>query len=383
MDSIREELTRATAVQAFKREPPDLDARIIDAIISVGPRNVAQIARMTSAHQETVRYKIVKRFGRRGFRFQAEVDYAKLGLSLHWATFEISPPYYALAPKLFGLMNEVGYIVHYSKSLPGGHYNALFALPTGTRGEFSEFLDGLKCEQIFRSFELDEVVTERHKPMDISQFDFQRDCWDVDWQKVRNTKAVPLPVEKSRVKPLADGTDMKIIKELQINALQHTTEIARKVGVNEKTVEYHYRKHIIDWKLIPGFRVRWMKDLTNTLTHSMIVVTLTFRGLHGEFLKKVQSSIYKLPFLWVEYFLRSGIYLATLAVPLPDFIETMAYVNEELRFLGQSVDVGYMKLGDSFNYTIPYDMYVNGDWEFDTTLMKATILEKISGGLKK
>jgi DNA-binding Lrp family transcriptional regulator len=377
-------LARPKAVRIFKDESLDLEARIIGAIGAVGPRNVAQLSRMTRAHQETIRYKIKKRFAGRGFRFQAEVDYGKLGLRLHWATIEVSPVYYASAPKFFNALNRGAYLIHFSKILPSGHFVALFALPVGRGTEFLQFLENLKARKIIVDFRLDEVVAQRHKAMDVNYFDFQASRWEVDWQKVRASPESPLPFDKAtQQRQLADEFDMQIIKELEINALQHTTGIARKLRAKEKTLEYHYRTHVSNEGLIPRYRVRWMRDRSKTVAHSLMVVRMTFMGLEEKSYRKVQGVISKIPYLWVEDRLRDGTYIATLAVPVADAMDMMGYVNDELQFLGPRAETGFMRVGDSYNYTIPYHMFSDGEWKFQPKAMERVVLRELSRGLKK
>jgi DNA-binding Lrp family transcriptional regulator len=371
------------SVQKFKDESIDLDARIISAIGSVGPRNVALISRMTGAHQETIRYKIKRRFSNRGFKFQAEVDYAKLGLTLHWGTFQVSPLHYKSAPGLFRALNKVGYLVHFSKILPQGQFVALFALPDGKGPEYAEFLEGLKERKIISDFKLDEVLVERHKPMDPAFYNFQSDRWEVDWQKVKALPGVSLPVGKKKVEHEADEMDLLIIKELQRDALQHIVGVAKKLKIHEKTLEYHYRTHVVKRRLISHYRVRWMKDLDRTLAHSAVISRMTFRGLEGGEFRKVQSAVSKIPFLWVEDLLKDGTYVATLDIPLTHFIETGIYLNEELQFLGSKAEVGYFRPGDSMNFTIPYEAFANGEWNFDAARIEASVIRELSGAPKK
>jgi DNA-binding Lrp family transcriptional regulator len=376
-------MAKTKPLQVFRDETLSLEARMIAAIEAVGPRNVAQIARLAGAHQETVRYKIKKQFAGRGFRFQAEVDYHKLGLSLHWATFEVAPIYYATAPRLFDAMNGAAYLVHYSKVLPGGYFVALFALPAGRGPDFARFLGTLQKRKIINGFTLNEVVAERHKPMDVKHFDFRASRWEVDWQKIRNSPSVPLTIDRSRRERVADEVDMLLIKELQKDALQHTVGIARRVKVNAKTLEYHYRVHVVKRQLIPRYRVRWMRDLTKTMAHSTVVVRMTFKGLDPRSYQRVQATVGRIPFLWFEARLDDGTYFATLSIPVTDFLETMSYVNSELQSLGPGVELGYMKVGDSFNFTIPYHMFSKGEWRFDAKNMEASVMKGLSEGLEK
>ena len=118
---------------------------------------------MTGAHQETIRYKIKKRFGRLGFRFHAEVDFGKIGLRLHWATLDFARPYHEMAPQILRALNQVGYLTYYAKIVPQGNYVALFSLPENATDQYKEFLSGLADKEILGSFALDEVLVSRHK----------------------------------------------------------------------------------------------------------------------------------------------------------------------------------------------------------------------------
>lgn len=371
------------SVQAIKDESPNLEARIIASIGTAGPRNVAQISRMTGAHQETIRYKIKRQFADQGFRFQADVDYRKLGLTLHWGSFVVSPVYYRSATRLFRSLNDTAYLIHFSKILPQGQFVALFSLPEGKTDEFIRFLESLRQRKIITEFSLNRVLAQRHKTMDPSFFNFRKDRWELDWQKVKSLRASPLAAERNPPKTSADAIDMLIIKELQKDARQHIVGIARKLKLNQKTLEYHYRTHIMKEGLIPGFRVRWMKDSDEPLAHSTIVVRLTFKGLEGKQYKNVQSTMNKLPYLWVEDLLEFGTYIATLSIPLSDFTPTMNYINSELQFLGPNLEMGYLSVQDSWTYTIPYQMFSNDEWQFDAKKMESAVVKELSASLEK
>jgi DNA-binding Lrp family transcriptional regulator len=375
-------LSPTRSIQAFKDESKDLDARIISAIGSVGPRNVALISRRTGVHQETTRYKINKRFSSLGFRFQAEVDYGRLGLVLHWASLQISPLYYESAPSLLRALNKTGYLIHFSKILPQGQYVALFALPDGREEEQARLLQSLKKRRIIADFRLDQIVVERHKPMDPSFYNFQSNRWEVDWHKVRTSPGLPLPVVKKSGQ-LADETDMLIIKELQKDALQHISDLAPKLKIHQKTLEYHYRTHVVKNGLIPRYRVRWMGDIGKTLAHSTIVSQLTFTGLEKSEFRHVQGVVSKIPFLWVEDLFHDGTYVATLSIPAEDFVETGSYLNAELGELGDKVVFGYMKVSEASNFTIPYQKFSEGEWRFDSKRMELEIAKELSKNIEK
>src|SRR2546426_8160082 len=171
--TTRGKMARTKSVQAFRDEPLDLEAKIIKAIQKVGPKNVSLLSRLTGAHAETIRYKVKKQFGRLGFKIHADVNYSKLGLSLHWGTFQFSPKYLDDAKNIFKTLNEVGYLTYYGKVVPQGNYVALFALPTGVTEEYRTFLNEMKDVGILTSFSFDEVLSSQHHLMNPKYFNFQ------------------------------------------------------------------------------------------------------------------------------------------------------------------------------------------------------------------
>jgi DNA-binding Lrp family transcriptional regulator len=328
---------------------------------------------MTRVHQETARYKIKKRFKKLGFRFQAEVDYAKLGLQLHWGTFRFSQPYEGTGPKIFRVLNQVGYLTHFSKVLPQGYYVAIFALPRGGAEKYSAFLKQLQRQRILVEFSLDELVIERHKPMDPTFFNFRSGRWEVEWERVKTMKASPLVIEKTKPTEI-DYHDLLIVKELQIDAVVHIAKIAKKLKVHPKTLDYHYRTHVLKRKLIPYYRIRWMQDITKTLAHSMAFTRLTFRRLEPAEYARVQGALSKIPFLWAEELLRDGTYIALINLPLTELIATNDFLNKQAPGLGSKVEIGYLNPSESSNFTVPYNMYEDGEWKFDAGKMKSAVL---------
>lgn len=376
-------MARQTPVQELRNDPPSLEAKIVSAIGVVGPRNVAQISRMTRAHQETIRYKIKRQFVDKGFRFQADVDYHKLGLDLYWGTIVLPADHRVPATRFFRSLNDLAYLIHFSKIIPQGHFVALFALPENAAAGLVQFLEGLKSRLLVSEFSLDRVSAQRHKTMDPTFFDFHRARWDIDWERVRRSKAAPLTPGGKRAKVNVDELDLLLIKELQRDARQHVSEIGRKVKISPKTLEYHYRNHIVGDGLVPGYRVRWMKDTDEPLARSTASMRVTFRNLDADQYRRVQPAMNRLPYLWVEDLLESGTYIATLAVPLGDLSPTMKYVSDALGFLGDRVEMGFLHVEESYNYTIPYQMFTGRGWSFDVKKMESAVAQELKVGLAK
>lgn len=366
-------MPRAKSVQVFREGPSDLEARIISAISSVGPRNVAAISRATGAHPETVRYQIKKRLGKLGFRFHADVDYSKLGLQQYWGSFRFDPKHRGDASGFFTALNQFGYLTYFAKIVPQGYHVARFALPPGAVTEYRDLLTDLQKDNVLSEFSLDEALASSHRPMNPRFFNFRSGRWEIEWEKVREEEAVQLRPERTPPKEDADYIDMLIIKELQKDALSHVAGMARRLGVGEKTLEYHYRAHVVEKGLIRGYIVRWTRDVEKSLTHTVATTRLTFRGLNARELGAVQTAVSKIPFLWAEELLRDGTYIATCYIPLSDLVPAFSYLNGSHPDLDSKVEVGFTRSKEAALFTIPYNMFQAGSWKFDPGLVKQAL----------
>lgn len=376
-------LARAKSIAVENHEPSELEAKIIAAIGTAGPRNVAQISRMTGAHQETIRYKLKKRFGRLGFKFHAVVDFDKLGLHLHWATLNFSRAYHGMASQILRAMNQVGYLTYYAKLVPQGNYAALFALPQGMAGEYKDFLSELVAEGILASFTLEETLVSKHKVMDPQFFNFRSGRWEIEWGKLPDQSPTPLPSGDKAAPADFDYYDLLVIKELQKDSLQHLTGIARKLKVHQKTLEYHYRTHVQKWKLVSSYRIRWAQDTTKRPIHSTLMTRMRFNDLSRPEFTKIQAAVSKIPFLWQEDLLQDGTYMAMMYVPLADLASVSSYISAILPNLASRVEMSFVNYADATSFTIPYNMYQDGRWKFNTRLMKTALRKEATTPLQK
>lgn len=334
---------------------------------------MAEISRLTGAHPETVRYKIKRRFGRLGFRFHAEVDFAKLGLSLNVGTLNFTKPYYDSATRVLRTLNETGFLTFFAKVVPQGQFIAEFTLPKGTSDQYEDLLTRLRDRGVLSSFSLDEVVASKHKTMDARFFNFSSGRWEVEWDKVEALAPTPLVPEKERTAVDFDHQDLLIIKELQIDARQHLTGIARKLRLHQKALEYHYRTHVQGRRLIPSYRIRWAQDITKKLVHSVATTRMTFRNLTRLEYNQVQSAVSKIPFLWAESVLQDGAYVATMYVPLSDILQVSNYINDSISDLSSKMEMGFIRAADSTSFTIPYNMFHKGKWRFSTDEIETSL----------
>ncbi|QQG48211.1 MAG: Lrp/AsnC family transcriptional regulator [archaeon] len=360
-------------VQRFQKDSGDVEARIIEAIQKVGPKNVSLLSRLTGVHAETVRYKLNKRFKRLGFRVHAEADYRRLGLVPHWGELRPSPRLSVPPRSLFLALNQHAYLAYYGKLLPQGTFACLFLVPEERAREHREFLSYLRARGLLQSYALTEAIDLRHPTMNPRYFNFQANRWDIDWSQLSQSKrAVGERTKKTRPAHL-DYNDLLLLKELQIDALQHIASIAKKVGVHQKTLEYHYRVHVQKAGMVSGYLIRWQRDIERSVSHSALLARVTFREL-GRELGRARDAVGRIPFLWEENTMSDGSYVATLCIPVQEANSTFDYLNSQIPDLYGRVELSFVKKTEASAFTIPHHMF-DGVWKYDLEKMKRPFMK--------
>jgi DNA-binding Lrp family transcriptional regulator len=318
---------------------------------------------MTGAHPETIRYKVKRQFRKLGIRIHAEPDYRRLGLIPMWAELRFSPKFGGSTAEVLEELNRSAYLVYYAKLLPQGSFACLFAVPEGKRTQQEELLTFMKRRGILADYSLSEAVTNRNNRMDPRFFDFQSGTWAVDWKEVRMGGGSEIKLGGIAPQAKLDYYDLLIVKELQLDSLQHLVSIAKKVKVHSKTLEYHFRAHVQREKLIASYYLRWAHDIESTVAHTVLITRLTFSDL-GTAFRRTQRVISKIPFLWAEYVYKNGTYVAFLYVPVHETVAMLEYLNSELPDLFGKVQISYVKKKEASLFTIPHERY-DGEWTYD------------------
>ena len=359
-------------VTRIVKKNESIEEKLVRSIQDVGPRNIALLSRQTGAHPETIRYKVKRQFRKLGIRIHAEVDYRKLGLIPFWADVSFSPRFGGSSKEVFSGLNRSACLVYYAKLLPQGNFACMFAVPDGKRSQLEELLVHMKKTGILEGFTLNETVANRMNRMNPKFFNFRSGNWEIDWKEVRDGPGSELkvgaPVSSARV----DLYDLLLVKELQIDSLQHLVSIAKKVKVHAKTLEYHYRAHVQEENLISSYYLRWSHDIERSVAHSVLLTKLSFSNLDGAY-RRVQRTVSKIPFLWSEYLLKDGKYVAFVATPIREAMAMLDYLNSELPDLYGKVQLSYVKRNEASLFTIPYEMFRDG-WNYDLKKAKSSVL---------
>jgi DNA-binding Lrp family transcriptional regulator len=355
-------------VVRFEKEDT-VEENLVRSIQNVGPRNIALLSRQTGSHPETIRYKVKKQFKKLGIAIHAEVDYRKLGLIPFWADLRFSSKFGGGEHGVLSALNRFAYLVYCGRLLPQGSFACMFAVPDGKRSQHQELLSSMKRSGVLEGFTLSETVADRINKMNPKFFNFQSGTWEINWGDVKKSSGTELKPTGVAPSARVDAYDLLLVKELQIDSLQHLVSIAKKVKVHSKTLEYHYRAHVLAQGLISGYRLRWVHDIERPIAHSVLLTQLVFRNL-GRGFRTVQRAISRIPFLWAEYLYKDGTYVAILNTPVREAVTTLEYLNSEARNLHGRVELSYLKRSEANLYTVPHELFKDG-WTYDLKKAKS------------
>ena len=300
-------------------------------ITEIGP-NISEIARQLGQFKESVRYRYKEKLLSKGFAVHVAVDHEKLGLKRVIMLIDFAEVFKPIAQKMMTVLSEDGYLVSFEKVLPDGKYVVHCSVPEEVVDEYRSFFEGLERRGIFKSMEFRVFQWFRNPPMKTSMYDFDEGVWDFDWStdaKPDKQVASHLPSGRERF----DSIDLRILKQLQMDGNRTLAEMAESLGINYKTLTWHFRKHVQERRLIKGYVIKWMGTTYDykaerfaNKKHTYLWVVIMFSDLDQAKRLEVMARMNKLPFIWSEAV--GETYEAELIFPIESLTEGLQYIAE-------------------------------------------------------
>ncbi len=196
----------------------------------------------------------------------------------------------------------------------------LFGIPRGTEFQLIEFLDALVDRGIVKDYQISSLIANPiytgHK---FSAYDLQTDSWRFDWEKwavLLNTEAKEETLRRPSEALLAnlDVTDLKILRQLTIDARKEGKTIAKDVRIPE----YNLSR-----------RLKFLLENNLVLGHDVIVGRKLFRFAPGALFdsrcdlhttRRIAGAVSKLPFQSSFFPTKNG-FLLFAGLPTPGFTE--------------------------------------------------------------
>jgi DNA-binding Lrp family transcriptional regulator len=350
--------------------------RMALCLAKTGP-NINEIARATSCHKETVRYRYHRFFRERGITVQAMPDYGKLGFKRLILVLKLAPSYEHIAKDVFTALSGSCYLHSYTRVMLRGTYLVHVAVP----GELAE-----RCARVYADLqsaglfvELEILVFEemRNPPMKPERFDFVRSSWSVDWESLKPADSAQ-PLTAIRGPEKYDRVDLLILKELEKDAGRTLVKMVSNLNVSLNALEFHRREHVDARSLIKGYRLIWQGthyDLERQRAVSRkdyLELTILLEGGTRDEVSELIMMLNRMPFLWSEA--RGEAYCAEIFVPTYEFAGLLAYLDEFVSRVGEKLRIFMMDQNHAVRFVISYDLFdaESKKWRLDSrSVMRA------------
>lgn len=354
-------------------------SRLIEAVNRVGIQNISLLSRMTGMPVETIRYTMKKRFPNLGLNIRTPLDHNALGLERYFISLRLSDGAARSESAILKGLSSNAFLTYWCKAPIERRHLAFFSVPVSLVDEFRTFLDGLVEQDVLVDYTSESLEWSRHPELKSRYYNFGAGEWSIDWEKVKKSgESPPAPAEGGEPSPSPeiDSTDTLIIKELELDSWRNIAEIARKLGLNERTVRWHYRKHVADFA--PSGYVNWIPVTPKELTKAVGLVH-EFNGVSKETLGKLRFVFNNFPFSWFEGGRKDGYYQAHSALPAAYFMESVRFLNARLGEVVESWKTWTVDLSTTLWYTIPYENFDDKKgWFFDkAAALQAVVPQKM------
>ncbi len=356
-----------------KPEPANVNARtvqLVKLLTEVGP-DVPEISRRLGQFKESVRYRYKEKILNRGFAVQANVDHEKLGLRRVTVVLDFAEEYRKFSQSILASMNELCFLVSFSKTMPGGYYIANFSTPREFVDELKFFLGAMKEKGMFSRLDIVDFDWARVAPMKSEFYDFDTGRWDFDWTAKPTSdfgSAQYMPSSPAKF----DYVDLLLIKELQMDANKSLKEISDKLKVNYKKLAWHYTTHVMARRLLSGYKVNWMGTRYDYAIekvlhrqHKYFAVILMINGVTEYQTMSLRQAFDRLPFLWFE---AVGVnYYCEFAFPVDFVVEGLQYLTDAISGVKEKTEIYVIDQSDAASFTISYNRFsqTRKRWEFN------------------
>ncbi|MBI4257440.1 MAG: hypothetical protein HY619_00650 [Thaumarchaeota archaeon] len=353
---------------------------LIRLLSEIGPE-ITEIASRIRVHKETVRYWY-RGLLERGFTIQASYDYEKLGMKRIVMLVDLDEVFREHARSLFIAMNSLCYVVSYERVIPEGIYLVTASVPAEFASEYISFAKELQTKGLFKSLETFTCESFRIIPMRATFYNFETSVWDFDWSSplpAVDDVLMPSTAEKGRF----DMLDLRILQELRVDANRSLIEIQENLkknnlDVNYKTLDWHYRTHILEQRQIKSFALNWMGtrysfEIEKAMhrQHRYLRVDVIVKDITENERMHLQNAMNGLPFQWCEAVGKN--YFTQFAFPTENVTEAFLYLEKALALFKGRARYFIMDQSSALSFTIEPSLYdeTNRNWKFDRNVLMA------------
>lgn len=345
-----------------------LDAKILQAISELGPRNFAEIARRVGIPQESLRYRLKRMHSNPHIflRIASTTYHTNLGLKKAVVVLKAAP---GLEQTLFECLKANEYWIYLCRCY--GKFEgclAVYTIPVEQSDKFERFIQKIKELGIATDSNIFWSTCFQPGTLTLGWFNKGKGEWGFHWDKwIEQLKNVSTNLPHTLIDPdcfhnYADEIDVFILKELEKNATKTLKEIADMLEISLQKAHYHYKKHLVEKKLLEGFEIFIHPH------NSVCDMLFFFFDFHNyETMAKFTMSLLDKHFVrFVGKILNKHSLLATLYMPRTEFRKFVDKLSSLARMkLVQNYDYVILDLKTGKRQTFPYEFFKDGKWLYN------------------
>jgi len=224
------------------------DAKILETVYRVGPRNLSEVSRVTGLPLSTI-YRRIYTMRKLGIRLRPTIIPERVGLGRALVITERDIIDRDTSPAGHWLSTYMPLI-----SPPGSLL--IYYYPIDRPQLIDQYFKRAKRDGIVEDYTIIKLINAYNSPENLFKyFDFNTKSIILPWEEWINNLYTeeyelfykePLPPLLRKHDPLMprDRLDLLILKELEVDALASFTELARRINVPEHSIRFHFHSHI-------------------------------------------------------------------------------------------------------------------------------------------
>ena len=223
-----------------------LNARILECIAEVGPRNLLEVSRRTGIPFTTVYHRIGKLEGRVGKIFELIPRLSKLGLT---CLVVIGKARQGAEEQLTDGLKLPNYWWSLTRCEGGFTHYSVHCVPVEHLSRFNRYLRQLSHSGFVDNLEIIRVGDLLPLSLNFKYYDAVGQTWRFAWdkwvEKLRRQKPVRRIDDPTDYTRVVDKHDLLIVKEFQKNGRTTLAALAPVLGMTVPGVKYHYDRLLV------------------------------------------------------------------------------------------------------------------------------------------
>jgi DNA-binding Lrp family transcriptional regulator len=357
------------------------NARILDAMDRVGPRNVTKIAKHCKVPVTTVLARL-RGLESTGLAVCTAVPYcAKLGLRrviVFVKRRQCDPRDFLKIPNYWRSVTEC----------EGGGWSSLsiHAIPNSKVDLFEGYLKELKSIDVISDYTAYYLGESHWFFPSLRFFNTKQTRWEFPWltwlEGLRTTRPLYSIDDPSSYRVLADKKDLEMLSLLELNGRSSFTDIAKEIGYTPAGVQQRYNERILRLGLLLQYSIHvWMWPVQTTAVRD-VLLNFSSKGFCDCFYTFVRQN--HPPFVWgLSKLLGRTSLIMRVTLPYEESDSLFDYLNRLSRdgFI-ESYSAVRLLMQNRETQTIPPEEFSEGFWKFDQAKYREAAITLHDNNLK-